>query len=128
MYSLTEREQWLCGQIVDSCYKIHYALGPCLLEKIYEVCLSHELNKREINSQRQVVIPINYDGIVFEEALRLDMLVENTIICEIKAVEAVNKVWEAQILSQLKMTGKHVGFLINFNVPKIKEGIRRYCL
>lgn len=77
---------------------------------------------------RQLDIPITYDGMVFEEALRLDVLVEDLVICELKAVDQVNPVWEAQVLSHLKLTGKRLGFLINFNVPLIKDGIRRFIL
>lgn len=82
----------------------------------------------KINYQRQVDIPINYDGIVFDEGLRIDVLAEDLVICELKAVDEVNPVWEAQILSHLKLTNKRLGFLINFNVPLIKKGIRRFIL
>ena len=78
--------------------------------------------------QRQVDIPVVYDGIIFDEGLRLDVLVEDLIICELKAVENMNPVWEAQILSHLKLTGKRFGFLINFNVSLVKNGIKRIIL
>ena len=78
--------------------------------------------------QRQVKLPIYYDGIVFEEGLRLDVLVNDTIICELKAVDTVNPVWQAQILSHLKLTGLHIGYIINFNTALLKDGIRRYCV
>jgi GxxExxY protein len=123
---LTEQEENVGKMIVDAAYKVHSALGPGLLEKVYEICFCHELKKRGVNYQRQVDIPLIYDGIVFSEGLRLDVLVENLVICELKAVELVNPVWEAQILSHLKLTGKHLGYLINFNVPLIKDGIRRF--
>ncbi len=113
-------------KIVDSVYTIHKNLGPGLLEKVYEVCFCHELNKRGLNFQRQVDIPINYDGIIFNEGLRLDVIVENEIICELKAPEIVNPVWEAQILSHLKLTNKRLGYLINFNVANIGNGIKRF--
>jgi GxxExxY protein len=99
-----------------------------LLEKVYEVCFCHELSKRELKCQRQVDIPIVYYGMTFDEGLRLDVLVEERIICELKAVEQMNPVWEAQIISHLKLTGKRLGFLINFNVPLIKDGIKRIIL
>jgi GxxExxY protein len=86
------------------------------------------LNKRGLSFQRQVSIPIEYDEIKFDEGLRIDVLVEDLIICEVKAVEQTNSVWEAQLLSYLKLTGKHLGFLINFNVPVIKNGIKRMVL
>jgi len=112
--------------IIDSAFKVHNNLGPGLLEKIYEVCFCHELSKRGLKYQRQVDIPIVYDDLEFKEGLRLDVLVEECIICELKAIEIVNPVWEAQIISHLKLTNKRLGYLINFNVPKIKDGIRRF--
>lgn len=124
----SEREEEVAAKIVDAAYVVHKALGPGLLEKVYETCFCHELTKRELSYQRQVEIPIEYDGIRFDEGLRLDVLVENLIICEMKAVEKANPVWEAQLLSYLKLTGKRIGFLINFNVPVIKNGIKRIIL
>ncbi len=90
-----------------------------------KTCLYHELAKRDLKYKRQVDIPIVYDGITFDEGLRLDVLVEDLIICEIKAVNQENPVWIAQILSHLKLLNKRLGFLINFNVPVIKSGIKR---
>ncbi len=115
-------------KIVDAAYSVHSKLGPGLLEKVYEICFCHELNKRGLNYKRQVDIPIVYDHLKFEEGLRLDVLVEDQIICELKALENVNPVWEAQILSHLKLTDNRLGYLINFNVPLIKQGIRRYVI
>lgn len=115
-------------KIVDSAFKVHKNLGPGLLEKVYEICFYHELAKRGLAYQRQIDIPIAYDGLVFNEGLRLDIIIENEVICELKALETVNPVWEAQILSHLKLTNKHLGFLINFNVTNIGEGIRRFVL
>ena len=128
MYQLTEHENWLCAEIVDCAYKVHKELGPGLLEKIYEACFCHELAKKEIKFQRQVELPIFYDGLKFDEGLRMDVLVEETIICELKAVDLVNPLWQAQIMSHLKLTKNNIGFLINFNVTLIKNGIRRYCI
>lgn len=107
---------------------MHNGLGPGLLEKVYEVCFCHELTKRGLQYQRQVNLPIVYDGITFHEGLRVDVLVAQSIICELKAVDQVNPVWEAQILSHLKLAKKRLGFLINFNVPLIKKGMRRIIL
>ena len=112
--------------VVDSAYTVHYNLGPGLLEKVYEVCFCHELLKRGLKYQRQVTIPIVYDNLQFNEGLRIDVIVENVIICELKALDNVNPVWQAQILSHLKLTDKRLGYLINFNVSKIKNGIRRF--
>ena len=113
-------------KIVDSTFTIHKNLGPGLLEKVYEVCFCHELKKRNLFYQRQLNIPIIYDGLVFEEGLRLDVIIENSVICELKAVDELNPVWEAQILSHLKLTGKRLGYLINFNVGNIGYGIKRF--
>lgn len=115
-------------KIVDAAYTIHKNLGPGLLEKVYEICFCHELHKRGLSYQRQLTIPILYDGIEFKEGLRLDVLVEGKVICELKALETVNPVWEAQILSHLKLTDNRLGYLINFNVPLIKKGIRRFVI
>jgi GxxExxY protein len=118
----------IAKMIVDSAYTVHFNLGPGLLEKVYEICFCHELEKRGLKYLRQVDIPIVYDNLTFEQGLRLDVLVEDCIICELKALDTVNPVWEAQILSHLKLTGHRLGFLINFNVPRMKEGIRRFRL
>ena len=123
---LTEREEFLASMIVDAAYNVHKNLGPGLLERLYEVCFCHELYKRKIRYKRQLDIPIVYDDLVFDEGLRLDVLVDDLIICELKAVDEVNPVWQAQVISHLKLTGKHLGFLINFNVPLIKNGIKRF--
>jgi len=125
---LSEKEESIARKIVDAAYAVHKALGPGLLEKVYEVFFCHELSKQGLKYQRQVDIPIVYDGIVFDEGLCLDVLVEELIIYELKAVDEMNPVWEAQLLSHLKLTGKRLGFLINFNVPLIKKGIKRINL
>ena len=88
----------------------------------------HELSKRELKYQRQVDPPITYDGMIFDEGLRLDIFVEELIVCQLKAVDEMNPVWKAQILSHLRLTGKRLGFLINFNVPLIKNGTNRIIL
>ena len=125
---LSEEEENIARKIVDAAYAVHKALGPGLLERIYEVCFCHELSKRGLAYERQVDVPIAYDGMEFDEGLRLDVLVENLVICELKAVDQMNPVWEAQLLSHLKLTGKRLGFLINFNVALIKDGIKRRVL
>ena len=123
---LTEREEWLGREIVDAAYKVHKELGPGLLEKIYEACLCHELKKKGISCKRQVELPFVYDGQNFDEGLRMDILVDELVICELKAVETINPLWKAQIISHLKLTKLRLGYLINFNVPLIKDGIKRY--
>ena len=111
---------------MDAAYAVHRALGPGLLENVYKVCFCYELTKRSLSYRRQVVVPIVYDGITFDEGLRLDVLGEERVICELKAVR--HPVFTAQLLTQLKLTGKRLGFLINFNVPLIKHGIKRVVL
>ena len=125
---LSEREEQIAKLIVDAAFAVHKALGPGLLEYIYEVCFCHELTKRGLKFRRQVTVPIVYDGIVFQQGLRLDVLVEELVICELKAAELANPVFEAQLLSQLKLANKRLGFLINFNVPVIKNGIKRFVI
>ena len=123
---ITERTEAIARIVVNSAFKVHKELGLGLLERVYEVCLAHEISKAGLDVKRQIDIPIVYDGIEFSEGLRLDLLVEDSIIIEVKAVEQVNPVWEAQIISHLKLLNKDLGFLINFNVPLIKSGIRRF--
>ncbi len=125
---LSKEEERIGKLIVNAAFKVHKALGPGLLEEIYKIALEHELKKCGLQVIRQLDIPIVYDEITFEEGLRLDILVEDLVICEIKAVDQVNPVWQAQVLSHLKLTGKRLGFLINFNVPLIKQGIKRFVL
>ncbi|SEF76519.1 GxxExxY protein [Flavobacterium urumqiense] len=96
------------------------------MERVYEICLAHQISKAGLDVKRQIDIPIVYDGIEFSKGLRLDLLVEDSIIVEVKAVEQVNPVWEAQIISHLKLLNKDLGFFINFNFPLIKSGIRRF--
>ena len=112
---LSKREEIIAEKIVDAAFKVHKVLGPGLLERVYEVCFCHELSKRKLKYRRQVDLPIKYDGMIFDEGLRLDVLVEELIICELKAVDQMNPVWKAQLISHLKLTGKRLGFLINFN-------------
>jgi GxxExxY protein len=115
-------------EIVDAAFTVHKNLGPGLLEKVYEICLCHELKKKRISYLRQVDIPIEYDSLTFDEGLRLDVLVKEQIICEIKAVNEMNPVWKAQILSHLKLMNKRLGYLINFNVTNIGKGIQRFVV
>src|SRR2546423_13237297 len=98
---LSQQEEAIGKAIVGAAYTVHKQLGPGLLEKVYELCLCYELRKAGLSVRRQLEIPIVYDGLIFEEALQLDVLVEDLVICEIKAVDEVNPVWEAQVLSHL---------------------------
>ena len=129
MYSgLTEREEFLGKEIVDAAYKVHKALGPGLLEKIYEACFCYELNKKEIPNERQIDLPIYYDGKIFDEGLRLDVFVDDLVVCELKARELINPLWPAQLISHLKLTKRRLGYLINFNLPLIKDVIKRFIV
>jgi GxxExxY protein len=122
---IAEEDEEIGKAIVDAAYAVHKALGPGLLEGVYEVCFCHELAKRGVTVERQVKVPIIYDGLRFDEGLRLDVLVDGRVICELKACEVAQPVHMAQLLTQLKLTGKRLGYLINWNVPVIKRGIQR---
>ena len=128
MTATTPQEEELARQIVDCAYAVHRGLGPGLLESIYETCFCHELQKRGVPYRRQLTVPLVYDGIVLSDCLRLDVLVKDLIICELKSVDSLDPIFMAQILTQLKLARKRPGFLINFNVPAIKLGIRRVIL
>lgn len=119
-------EEEIGKSVVHAAFSIHKALGPGLLERVYEVCMEHELKKAGFEVKRQVNIPICYDGIWFDEGLRLDLLINDRVIVELKAVDLVNPVWQAQIISHLKLSRLSLGYLINFNVPLIKNGIKRF--
>ena len=126
--NLTDQEEFLGKSIVDAAFKVHKELGPGLLEKIYEACFCYELEKKDIPYKRQVELPIYYDGKVFNEGLQLDVLADDLVICELKARELLNPLWTAQLISHLKLSGLRLGYLINFNVPVIKEGIKRFIV
>ena len=118
----------LAKEVVDAAYKVHSSLGPGLLESVYETCVAHELGKRKIPSRRQIKIPVIYDGIRLEAGLRIDLLVDRKLILEVKAVEEMNRIYKAQVLTYLKLTGLRLGLLINFNVALIRDGIERVIL
>jgi GxxExxY protein len=128
MSSWKGREDEIVAGMVDAAFQVHKKLGPGLLESIYETCLAYELTRRGFKVERQLSVPIVYDNLTFDEGFRLDLLVEDCIICELKAVEKENPLWQAQLLSYMRLTGKRLGLLINFNVPLIKNGIRRFSL
>src|SRR5260221_3361756 len=115
----------LAKQVVDAALAIHRALGPGLLESVYETCLAYELAKRKIPFRQQVRVPIVYDGNMLDADLRIDLLVGDCLIVELKVVELDNPLYMAQLLTYLKLTGHRLGLLINFNVPLINDGIRR---
>lgn len=114
--------------IVDCAFKVHSTLGPGLLESVYEACLVYELEKRDLSVDRQVNVPVMYDGRRFNTGLRLDLLVDDCVVVELKAVEKLLPLFNAQLLTYLKLSDKRLGLLINFNVPVIKDGIKRIAL
>ncbi len=126
--SLSDKEEWLASQIVDIAINIHKQLGHGLLESVYAKCFYYELTRREINFEREKAVPIIYNDLNIDEGLRLDCLVEQPIIVEFKAQENYHPVWEAQLMSYLKLTKKRLGFLINFHVPLMKNGIKRIII
>jgi len=115
----------LSQQVLDAAFRVHSSLGPGLLESAYEHCLCYELSKQGIPVVRQVQLPIVYDGLEIEVGYRIDLLVGQQIIVEIKAVDRLLPIHEAQLLTYLKLAQKHVGLLINFNVRSLKHGIKR---
>lgn len=115
----------ISGEIVDAAMKVHTALGPGLLESAYEVCLQHELVQRGLSVRSQVTLPVEYDGVKLDAGYRIDLLVEDAVIVELKSVERLLPIHDAQLLSYLKLSGRQVGLLINFNVLHLKDGIRR---
>jgi GxxExxY protein len=118
----------ISGVIVNAAFSIHSQLGPGLLESVYEKCLAHALRRRGRAVQGQMSVPIEFEGLKIPSGLRLDMLVDEAVIVEVKAIEAVLPVHRAQILTYLKLSGRRLGLLINFNVPLIRNGITRIVL
>jgi GxxExxY protein len=115
----------ISGAVVDSAMKVHSVLGPGLLESVYVACLVHELNQRGFRTAVQLPLPVIYEGVRLDLGFRLDILVENFVVVEIKAVDAISPVHQAQLLTYLKLSHKHLGLLINFNVMHLRDGIRR---
>jgi GxxExxY protein len=123
--TLSDREEAIGKAVVQAAFTVHKTLGPGLLERVYEPCFVHELKKVGLPFQQQLKIPIVYDGLAFADAFKLDVLIEGLVICELKAAESIHPVYLAQLLTYLKLTGKRLGYIINFNVPLIKDGIQR---
>ena len=114
--------------IVDAAFAVHKELGPGLLESVYEACFCHELSLRNVRFRSQVHFPVSYKDLKLDTGLRLDLLVADSVIVELKSVQRIETVFEAQLLSYLKVTGLRLGLLINFNVSLIKQGIVRVVL
>ena len=115
----------LARVLVDAMVQVHRALGPGLLESAYQACLAHELRKRGIQVECEVAQPVEYDGLQIDAGYRIDMFVEGELIIENKSVQALVPIHEAQLLTYLKLSGRRLGFLVNWNVPLIKDGIKR---
>ena len=115
----------IASVIVGCAFKVHKKLGPGLLESAYEACLAHELKKRGLKVDRQIPQPVHYDDINIDVGYRLDLLVNDSIIIELKAVESVLPIHQAQLMTYLRLSEKTLGFLINFNTVLIKNGIKR---
>jgi GxxExxY protein len=113
------------GVIVDAAFKVHSVLGPGLLESAYEACFKHELLKRGLKVVSQILLPVEYDGVAIDAGYRIDLLVEDSVVIELKAVEKVVPIYDAQLLTYLKLSGKKLGLLLNFNVIHMKDGIKR---
>lgn len=112
-------------EVVDAAVKLHSALGPGLLESVYEVTLARELERRGLAVERQVAVPIEYDGLVFDEGFRADIIVENQVILELKSVEQLSKVHHKQLFTYLKLKQLKLGYLLNFGAALMKDGIKR---
>jgi GxxExxY protein len=125
--NLSDREELLGREIVDAAYKVHRELGPGLLEKIYETCFCYELEIKGIPYKRQTRLSINYkEKLFFDDELRVDVFVDDLVICELKSVLEIHPTWMKQISSHLKLAQLRLGYLINFNVPLIRNGIKRF--
>jgi GxxExxY protein len=118
----------LSGRVIGAAMKVHSVLGPGLLESAYEACLIHELKKVGLKTETQIALPLSYDGIQIDIGYRLDLLVSDVVIVELKAVDKLTALHQAQLLSYLKLSGKRVGLLINFNTEHLRDGIRRVIL
>ena len=128
MIPLSPEHDWAAHDVVDSAFAVHRSLGPGLLESVYEQCLAYELQSRGHKTERQVALPVVYRDVRLEAGFRIDILVNDLVIIELKTVERLLPIHEAQLLTYLKLSGKRLGLLLNFNVPLIKEGIRRLAL
>ena len=118
----------ISGAVVDAAMKVHSALGPGLLEGAYAACLRHELIKRGLTVASEVPVPVVYDGIKLDAGYRLDLVVEDIVVVELKAIEALAPIHQAQIISYLKLAGKPIGLLINFHSLHLKDGIKRFVV
>jgi GxxExxY protein len=124
---MEERDR-ITGEIIGAAIEVHRLLGPGLLESAYEECLCHELNLRSIQYQRQLELPVSYKGCKLECGYRIDLLVEDEVVVELKAVESVLPIHKAQLLTYLHLSGRSKGLLLNFHAPVMKDGVFRYVI
>jgi GxxExxY protein len=122
------KHEQVTAEIIGAAIEVHRVLGPGLLESVYEECLCHELSLRQITLKRQVPLLMQYKGVALDCGYRVDMIVADTVVLELKCIETLLPIHEAQLLTYLKLSRKPVGLLINFNVPVLKDGIRRRVL
>jgi GxxExxY protein len=115
-------------QIIGAAIEVHRQLGPGLLESTYEVCLKYELAERGLSAEAQKALPVVYKELLLEQGYRIDLLVENSVVVELKAVDAITDVHKAQVLTYLKLSGHKIGLLLNFNVKLLKNGIHRFIM
>ena len=115
-------------KLLDAAYTVHSALGPGLLESVYEACTAYEAERLGVHIETQVAIPVKYQTVVIETGLRLDLWAERLVIVEFKAVEEMHPLYDAQLLTYLKVTGCRLGYLMNFNVKHLRDGIKRFVL
>jgi GxxExxY protein len=125
---LPRQTQEIGTSVLDAAFAVHRTLGPGLLESAYEICLDHELRQRGHRVQRQVALPLVYDTIKLDAGYRIDLLVDGAVVVEVKSVEALAPVHEAQVLTYLKLSSRRLGYLVNFNVALLKQGIKRLIL
>ncbi len=123
--ALPSRTEEVTKMILDAAFKVHSALGPGLLESVYEKCLIYELKSRLLTVDNQISLPVVYEGIIVDSGLRFDLIVDNCVIVEIKAVENIIPLYQAQLLTYLKLTNTRIGLLINFNSIHLRDGIKR---
>ncbi len=125
---ISARAEEVATAVVDAAIKVHRALGPGLLESAYEACLCYELSKRGIPYRRQVSLPVRYEEVFVETGFRLDILADECLIVELKSTDAIVPIHEAQLLTHLKLANVRLGFILNFNVPLMKQGIKRMVI
>jgi GxxExxY protein len=122
------KHESLTREIIGAAIEVHRAVGPGLLEGVYEECLCHELTLRNLRFKRQIIVPVTYKGVTLDCGYRLDILVEETVVLELKSVDRIHPIFEAQLLTYMRLLGKPVGFFITYNVPTLRSGIFRKVL